>query len=74
MVQSFVRECLKCKSEKRFQSMAEMQFYMFQQFNQIFHYEKYKIYVIDYKFREYDKEHKKKISEKQIESQKKIFV
>ena len=49
--QSFIRECLKCKSEKIFHSLAEQQFYMFQQFRQVFHNDKYKIYVIDYKFR-----------------------
>jgi len=38
---------------------------MFQQFKQIYTLEKhYKVYAIDFKFREYDREHKKKIGEK----------
>jgi len=43
--------------------MAELQFYTFQQFRQIYTPQKlYKCYAIDFKFREYDKEHRKKIS------------
>jgi gamma-glutamyl hydrolase len=75
IAQSFVLECMKCKTEKTFNSMAELQFYNFQQFRQIYTPQKlYKVYAIDFKFREYDKEHKKRISEKQIgTSSKKIF-
>ena len=43
--------------------MAELQFYTFQQFRQIYTPQKlYKVYAIDFKFRDYDKEHKKRIS------------
>lgn len=76
MAQSFLQECLKCRAEKAFLSMAELQFYTFQQFRQIFTPEKlYKVYAVDFKFREYDREHKKRISEYQGgASKKKIFI
>lgn len=36
IAQMFVEQCLKCRAEKSFVSMAELQFYTFQQFRQIF--------------------------------------
>lgn len=52
MAQSFLEQCLKCKAEKIFASTAELQFYVFQQYKQIFTPEKhYRVYAIDFKFR-----------------------
>ena len=47
---------MKCKNDKIFNSMAELQFYTFQQFRQIYTPQKlYKVYAIDFKLSEIKK-------------------
>lgn len=57
---SFLSHCRRCKPPKEFGSLSEQIFHTIQNYKQIHTPEKmYKVYAIDFKFREYDKETRK---------------
>ncbi len=70
---SFVKQCVKCKSEKTFSSVVELSFYDIRMYRELYSQMKYKVTAIDGKFRDDTREQRKKMAEKAKPSPKILF-